>query len=213
MRAIALSRADDTASQLAADVLAGVGNAYQGRGVLALEHLDAALIQADALGEVWERARINQMRGIALRSRQVDRPREALDAWQRAMADYATAGDTTHVNNVRYMMATDHHRSRASGSRMRCSGPQECVAYATETANRHETRPRADRACRAHHRPGAPTTTSRVATSTFRECGDLRCLDPQSPADGAAGTRAIASSTSSSALRGRRVRRPTTTRG
>lgn len=171
---IAQSRADDAASQLAADVLAGVGHAYQGRGVLALEHLDRAIGAADALGDVGERARINQMRGIALRSRQVSRPLDALDAWQRSMADYAAVGDTMHVNNVRYMMAST---ATDLGERLEDAllWAQECVAYATETANHHEL---------AHGLiVRAALTTGddsdhdlAVATTTFRECGDLRCL-------------------------------------
>lgn len=171
---IALSRADDAQSRLAADVLAGVGNAYQGRGIAALEHLDSALLQADALGDVWERARIQQMRGIALRSRQVDRPRDALVAWQSAMNDYAATGDTMHVNNVRYMMAST---ATDLGERLDDAllWAQECVAYATETANRHELAH--GLIVRAALTTGAQSEEDlATAIAAFRECGDLRCL-------------------------------------
>jgi hypothetical protein len=67
LTALALSRATDDASKLAAHHLAGLANAFADRRDSALAHLDVAEPLAVSLGDTWALASIRQARGIALR--------------------------------------------------------------------------------------------------------------------------------------------------
>lgn len=167
----AVERTTDAATELEAHHLAGYADAYRHRPAAALEHLHLAERLAVALGDDWQLGSVQQAMGIALRD---GRPEEAIGWFEASIAAYARAGDSMHVNNVRYMMA-----STAAGAGVRTAEARtwadECVAYATECSNQHEL---------AH----AMLTTSALSTRTgpdpaldeaieeFRTVGDLRCL-------------------------------------
>jgi hypothetical protein len=98
-----------------------------------------------------------------------------LSAFRSALETFAEAGDALHVNNVRYMMAMSqidrgNHRNDAE------EWVAQCLAYATETGNRHELAHAL--LTRARLRPDTPTAPDdlAVARDVFAELGDLRCL-------------------------------------
>lgn len=175
---LALARAsDDPQEQRAAHQLAGLAAAYGPNPRAALDHLDTAERLALEGGEIWEAATARQFRGVALRAiaAQSDDRAElerALTAWESAMRAFARAGDLTHVNNVRFMMAltaaeTGYDRTRAA------HWAAECVAYAQATSNDHElAHAHLVQAAlgEAHGDDMADLLTA------FRQVGDLRCM-------------------------------------
>lgn len=172
LAALALARADSPAGELAARELAGVGEAYRGHGRAALEHLDEAVGLAE--GDPWRLGRIHQIRGVALKGREVADPVGALAAFELAIEQYAIAGDRMHVNNVRYMMATV---AADLGTRLdeAIAWADECVAYGESHTNRHEHAH--GLIVRASLTAGeASANDLEVATTAFRAIGDLRCL-------------------------------------
>lgn len=97
---------------------------------------------------------------------------DAVAAFESAMLSYGRAGDETHVNNVRFMMAltaaeTGYDPERAAG------WAAECVAYSEATSNDHEL---------AHGRLVQATLGLDEAgelddlLASFRHLGDLRCV-------------------------------------
>ncbi len=169
----ALSGATDDDSRLAAHHLAGMAAAYRDAGETALTHLAEAERLALALDQGWEAASIRQMRGVALRGRTLHDPDAALAALEDAMRGYARAGDSGHVNNVRYMMAltaAEHGRELDRAAMW----AQECVAYAKSVGNEHElAHAHLVQAMLGQDSPGELDEL----VKTFRNLGDLRCLN------------------------------------
>ncbi len=98
-----------------------------------------------------------------------------LSAFRSALESFAEAGDALHVNNVRYMMAMSQIDS---GNHVQDADEWvvQCLAYATETGNRHELAHAL--LTRARLRPDATTASDDLAAArdVFAELGDLRCL-------------------------------------
>jgi predicted ATPase len=168
-RALDLAARGDSAR--AAHQLAGLAAAYRDDAATALPHLALAEALAAQDGEDGELGAILQARGIALRGGSEPDGPAALDAFAAAMRAYTRAGDQTHVNNVRYMMASvavDSDPERARG------WAAECRAYAEATDNGHEA---------AHARLVQATLGLDAAgdlgdlVETFRQLGDLRCVN------------------------------------
>ena len=168
-RALDLVARGDSAR--AAHQLAGLAAAYRDDRAAAIPHLALAEELAAENGEDWELGAIHQARGIALRGGSAPDAPAALEAFAAAMRAYARADDQTHVNNVRYMMAsvaveTDPERAREWAA--------ECRAYAEATFNEHEA---------AHARLVQATLGLDAAgdlgdlVEIFRHLGDLRCLN------------------------------------
>lgn len=175
-RALTRASASDPAERRAAHQLAGLAAAYGPDPARAFEHLDIAESLALADGEAWEAAAARQFRGVALRAMAATDGtvglEEALSAWEASMRAYGRAGDRTHVNNVRFMMAltaaeTGYDRERA------VRWAAECVAYAESTANEHEL---------AHAHLVQATLGNGDGDdlddllAVFRRLGDLRCV-------------------------------------
>ncbi|MFE7844335.1 ATP-binding protein [Microbacterium sp. NPDC057407] len=175
-RALTVADASDPQQQRAAHQLAGMAAAYGPHPAEALPHLDIAERLAVEHDDAWDAAAARQFRGVALRSIAMQEGAgdlsAAVEAFEAAMLSYARAGDETHVNNVRFMMAltaaeTGHDRDRAA------RWAAECVAYAEAMANDHE---------RAHGRlvqatlglDGPGELDDLIAS--FRHFGDLRCV-------------------------------------
>ncbi len=172
-QAMAVARDDD--ARRAAHQLAGFTAAYQGDRDTALAHLDEAERLAIALGQDWELGAVRQARGVALRGPSPAELSGALEAFEAAMRAYARAGDLTHVNNVRYMMAAAAADSPVASDRERAAGwAAECRAYAEATLNDHEI---------AHARLVQATLGLEIAgelddlLDAFRHHGDLRCVN------------------------------------
>jgi predicted ATPase/DNA-binding CsgD family transcriptional regulator len=168
----ALDMATLERDRLAAHHLAGYADAYRQRGEAALEHLAIAERLADRRLDMWELASVRQGQGIALRG--LADPGASLAAFESSMHAYALAGDTMHVNNTRYMMASvavdlEHFTDQA------VAWAEECAAYARGSGNDHElahamlTRAtlRAD---------GDADAALFEAVRILRGVGDLRCL-------------------------------------
>ena len=173
LAARARSIAADDRSRLAAHHLAGMAAAYQDAGDTALAELAEAEQLAVALRDDWETAAVRQMRGVALRGRTLHDPDAALTTLEGAMRGYALAGDGTHVNNVRYMMAlaaAEHGKDLDRASRW----AQECVDYAQSVGNEHELAHA--HLVQAMLGQDAPGDLGELL-STFRSVGDLRCVD------------------------------------
>jgi predicted ATPase/DNA-binding CsgD family transcriptional regulator len=174
LAALALSRAADESSRLAAHHLAGLVDAFADRKDSALEHLDVAEPLAAGLGDTWALAAIRQAKGIALRRGDPPDLRGALVALESAMHTFALAGDALHVNNARYMMALaaadlGQHTTEAA------SWADQCVQYARSTDNRHELGHAL--LARAAFATGVEAATDLdEALRAFRTTGDLRCL-------------------------------------
>lgn len=171
----ALATAGDPDARRAAHHLAGLAAAYRADREAALEHLGLAERLAVELGQDWELGSIRQARGIALCGPGGQDLAAALDAFAAAMRAYARAGDLTHVNNVRYMMASTAADSPDAADRERAAQwAAECRAYAEATFNEHEL---------AHARLveatlGAADLAELVElVATFRHLGDLRCVN------------------------------------
>jgi predicted ATPase len=174
LTSLALNLADDDRSELAARHLAGYADAYANRGTSALRHFQAAERLAGERLDLWQLASVQQGKGIALRGSELDDPQSALAAFESAMKNFALAGDSMHVNNARYMMAstaaqTGHDTSRA------IVWAEQCATYARDAGNRHEL-------AHALLTRGALGAGSGIdtylfdAVDTFRAVGDLRCL-------------------------------------
>lgn len=168
---LALDKIVDPASELSAHHLAGYAEAYQHRPGPALEHLAIAERLAIELDDCWELGSVRQAIGLALRD---DDPERAIAAFESAMADYAQAGDTMHVNNARYMMAATAavaglHTQEAT------AWAEQCAAYARECGNQHEL---AHAMLTRATLPAAPDPDPDLdeAIVEFRTVGDLRCL-------------------------------------
>ena len=169
---LALDRATDPWSELAARHLAGYAAAYSHRGDVALEHLDVAELLADELLATWQLASVRQGRGIALRD--LGDPAGAMAAFESAMHTFALAGDALHVNNARYMMAS----TAADDPRLALQVVEwtdQCVAYGRQGGNVHELAHAL--LTRATVAGGAdPDADLHEALETFQAVGDLRCL-------------------------------------
>ncbi|MET1019164.1 MAG: hypothetical protein ABWX62_04190, partial [Microterricola sp.] len=167
----ALAAAHDDPSRLSAEHLAGLADAYLNAPDTAIAHLDAAEDLALALGEHWELASIRQMRGVALRTTSAD-PEVILAEFASAMRAYAAAGDATHTNNVRYMMALTAAEQDLDAEQA-ATWAAECVAYASAVGNEHEL-------AHAHLVQAMLGLLSademRELLDTFRHVGDLRCV-------------------------------------
>jgi hypothetical protein len=171
----ALRAANDDDSRRAAHQLAGFTAAYQGDREAALAHLAEAERLAIALGQDWDLGAVRQARGVALRGPSPDELSGAIAAFEAAMRAYARAGDLTHVNNVRYMMAAAAADSPLATDRERAATwAAECRSYAEATLNDHEI---------AHARLVQATLGLDVAgelsdlLDAFRHHGDLRCVN------------------------------------
>lgn len=163
------------AERLASEQLVARHLAYRGRSDEALEHLDVAARLADQLGDVWERAAVDQLMGSALLRRDPPDHRAALEALDRARRGYAAAGDTMHVVNVRYMMASAAAEVADEELRRRAAGwADRCVAYAEEHRNVVEIGHA--RLARAQLVVVGREHDLQVAEQMFRRSGDLRCL-------------------------------------
>ncbi|MFS0913217.1 LuxR C-terminal-related transcriptional regulator [Microbacterium sp. 179-I 3D2 NHS] len=175
---LALARASETDPHelRAAHQLAGLAAAYGPDPAAAFAHLDVAERLALADGEAWEVAAARQFRGVALRALAASDAgvelERALEAWESSMRAYGRAGDLTHVNNVRFMMAltaaeTGHDPERAA------SWAAECVAYAESTANEHElAHAHLVQATLGH----CDDDDLAELLAVFRRLGDLRCV-------------------------------------
>ncbi|MCW3491887.1 ATP-binding protein [Microbacterium sp. SSM24] len=171
----ALAAARDDDGRRAAHQLAGFTAAYQGDRDAALAHLDEAERLALALGLDWELGAVRQSRGVALRGTSPEELAAAIASFESAMRAYARAGDLTHVNNVRYMMAAAAADSPLQADHDRAAGwAAECRAYAEATLNDHEI---------AHARLVQATLGLEIAgelgelLDAFRHHGDLRCVN------------------------------------
>lgn len=170
-----LDVASDEDGRRAAHQLAGFASAYQGDRAAALSHLDEAERLAIRSGLDWDLGAVRQARGVALRGPSRQEITAALNAFESAMRAYARAGDLTHVNNVRYMMASTAADSPDAGDRRRAEAwAAQCRAHAEATLNDHEI---------AHARLVQATLELEVAgelsdlLDAFRHHGDLRCVN------------------------------------
>ena len=169
-RALSLTTHGDGSSR-AAHQLAGLAAAYRGDREVALAHLGEAERLAAERGEDWELGAIRQARGIALNSGPDADPTGALEAFAAAMRAYARADDQTHVNNVRYMMASVAVETDPQMARVWAA---ECRAYAEAVFNEHE----AAHACIVQATLGLEEAGDlEELVDTFRRLGDLRCLN------------------------------------
>lgn len=193
---LALARADDPRSRLAANHLAGLADAYHDRVPEAQAHLDEAERLAIELDQAWELAAIRQMRGVAYCHASPPDSVRAVAAFEAAMRGYALAGDAMHANNARFMMAFSAAEDRL-GLEQAALWAAECADYALRTGNQHELAHahlvqamlRTDaaspatsdepsrRSPDADEREGlaAPDDLAEL-TAMFRRLGDLRCV-------------------------------------
>jgi predicted ATPase/DNA-binding CsgD family transcriptional regulator len=169
---LALSRATDPWSELAARHLAGYAQAYAHHGPTALEHLDVAEQLADELLATWQLASVRQGRGLALR--ELGDRDGAMAAFEAAMHTFALAGDALHVNNARYMMAATAAEDAQRVDQV-VAWTDQCVAYGRDVGNTHELAHAL--LTRASVAGGAdPEGDLAEALAIFRAVGDLRCL-------------------------------------
>nr|BFF12168.1 hypothetical protein GCM10025699_34710 [Microbacterium flavescens] len=127
-RALAVADPVDPQQQRAAHQLAGLAAAYGSQPAAALPHLEIAERLAVEQDDPWDAAAARQFRGVALRSIAVQEGRrsdvaDAVEAFEAAMRGYARAGDETHVNNVRFMMALTAPSPATTRSALR-AGPR-----------------------------------------------------------------------------------------
>ncbi|MBD8024808.1 ATP-binding protein [Microbacterium gallinarum] len=176
-RALAAADPADPHELRAAHQLAGLAAAYGSDPAAALPHLDTAERLAIEHDDPWDAAAARQFRGVALRSIAVQEGRrsdvaDAVEAFEGAMRAYARAGDETHVNNVRFMMALTAAESGYDSERA-ARWAAECVAYSESTDNEHEL---------AHGRLVQATLGLDESGElgellvSFRHLGDLRCV-------------------------------------
>lgn len=176
-RALAVADPADPEQLRSAHQLAGMAAAYGPHPGEALPHLDLAERLAVEHDHAWDAAAARQFRGVALRSLAIKegRPTDlspAVAAFESAMLSYARAGDETHVNNVRFMMALTAAESGYDPERA-ARWASECVAHAEATLNEHE---------RSHGRLVHATLGLDEADeldellASFRHLGDLRCV-------------------------------------
>ncbi|MHC2999469.1 ATP-binding protein [Microbacterium sp. HJ5] len=176
-RALAAADTRDPDEARAAHQLAGLAAAYGPEPAAALPHLDIAERLALEHDHVWDAAAARQFRGVALRSIAIAEGRrtdisDAVDEFEGAMRAYARAGDHTHVNNVRFMMALTAAETGFDPERA-ARWAAECVAYSEAMANEHEL---------AHGRLVQATLGLDEAgdlddlLDAFRHLGDLRCV-------------------------------------
>ncbi|MGZ4594999.1 MAG: LuxR C-terminal-related transcriptional regulator [Actinomycetes bacterium] len=169
---LALDRASDDSSELAARHLAGYVDAYRHRAADALTHLAVAERLADERHDLWDLASVRLGQGIALRD--LGDHDAAMTAFGSAMQTFVLAGDAMHVNNSRYMMAA---AAAAAGlhTEQAITWAEQCATYARASGNRHElAHARLTRAALSPG-PGIESDLSE-AMDTFRTVGDLRCL-------------------------------------
>lgn len=176
-RALACADAGDPGEQCAAHELAGLAAAYGPTPSDAFAHLDTAERLAVQEHRHWDVGATRQFRAVALRnSTQLEGRDGAIDevvaAFETAMRAYSRAGDETHVNNVRYMVALTV--AETGGDREQAARwAAECVAFSESNANEHEL---------AHARLVQATLGLLEAgdlgelLDTFRHVGDLRCI-------------------------------------
>ena len=161
---------EDPHTQLAGHRLAAFVDSYRGAHESALEHAAAAEDLAVRLHDPWRLASARQGRAMAAQDAETE-----LSAFRSALESFAEAGDALHVNNVRYMMAMSQIDA---GNHMHEADEwvAQCLAYATETGNRHELAHAL--LTRARLRPDATTAPDDLAAArdVFTEVGDLRCL-------------------------------------
>lgn len=175
-RALAIADPDDPEQQRAAHQLAGMAASYGPDPAAALPHLDLAEQLAVEHDHAWDAAAARQFRGVALRTIAMQQGdgdlTAAVAAFESAMLSYARAGDETHVNNVRFMMALTAAESGHDPERA-ARWAAECVSYAEAMSNDHEL---------AHGRLVQATLGLDDSgdlddlLSSFGHLGDLRCV-------------------------------------
>jgi predicted ATPase/DNA-binding CsgD family transcriptional regulator len=175
-RALHIADPDDPEQLLAAHQLAGMAASYGASPADALPHLDIAERLAVEHDHAWDAAAARQFRGVALRTIAMQEGSgdlsAAVEAFESAMLSYARAGDETHVNNVRFMMALTAAESGHDPQRA-ARWAAECVDYAEAMANDHEL---------AHGRLVQATLGLDEGgelddlLASFRHLGDLRCV-------------------------------------
>ena len=171
LASLALARVENDRDRLAALHLAGIAAAYGDRGADALAQLEEAERLAIELDEFWDAGAISQMRGITFAGDAVHDADASLAALESAARRFARAGDRTHVNNCRYMMAliaaeNDIELERARG------WAADAAAYAEATSNRHELA----HAHLAQAMLGVEDRSAEALVAEFRTTGDLRCV-------------------------------------
>ena len=171
LASLAMARVQDDAGRLAALHLAGLAAAYDDRGADALTLLAEAEQLAVDLDEIWEAAAISQMRGVALAGDAVGDGEAAIVALESASRRFARAGDRSHVNNSRYLMAVIAAEHGVALDRARVWA-SEAAAYARSTSNRHTLA----HAQLAQAMLGASEPTAEALLAEFRSFGDLRCV-------------------------------------
>lgn len=158
--------------------LLGIVALNTGRPDDALTWLREAHHFAGIADDGWRAASALQMLAIALADSGGDQP-QIWSHFEQALEGFASAGDPMHVNNVRYMMC---HQAAETGSRVdeALEWAEECIGYADETSNLHESAHA--RHVRARLRSLVTGLTERehddlqFARETFASVGDARCL-------------------------------------
>ncbi|WP_205473256.1 BTAD domain-containing putative transcriptional regulator [Nocardioides sp. SYSU D00038] len=170
---LAHQRAEEPHERRAAHQLAGWAAAYQGRTEVALAELGRAEELAEEQGATWHLACVRQGLGIALRPVDTDR---SLAAFTASLGSYAAAGDTAHVNNVRYMMAATAVRAGRRDEEVR-DWIDLCIAYAREVGNPHElAHALMVRGLYEEAATEVEADEMAEALSDLEASGDLRCL-------------------------------------
>ncbi|HRY09508.1 MAG: hypothetical protein H6526_06675 [Actinobacteria bacterium] len=159
--------------RLSADLLTASGLVHRDRAAQALPVLQRAVALARELEDPWTRADALQLLAKALH-RLGETPTEALlRAFEAARDAYAEAGDSMHVNNTHYMMASVAATDpawRADAVRW----AEQCIDYAVRHGNELEL----GHARLAHARalPDQSAAELAEAVRLLRRAGDLRCL-------------------------------------
>lgn len=158
---------------MSADLLTASGLVHRDRAAQALPVLQRAVALARELEDPWTRADALQLLAKALH-RLGETPTEALlRAFEAARDAYAEAGDSMHVNNTHYMMASVAATDpawRADAVRW----AEQCIDYAVRHGNELEL----GHARLAHARalPDQSAAELAEAVRLLRRAGDLRCL-------------------------------------
>lgn len=175
-RALAIADPDDPEQVRSAHQLAGMAASYGASPADALPHLEIAERLAVEHDHAWDAAAARQFRGVALRTMAMQEGSgdltAAVEAFESAMLAYARAGDETHVNNVRFMMALTAAESGHDPERA-ARWAAECVSYAEAMANDHElAHGRLVQATLGLDEPGELDDL----LASFGHLGDLRCV-------------------------------------
>lgn len=176
-RALAAADPEDPEQLRSAHQLAGMAASYGPHPEQALPHLELAERLAVENDHTWDAAAARQFRGVALRTIAMRGGRpgdlaEAIAAFESAMLSYARAGDETHVNNVRFMMALAAAESGYDPDRA-ARWAADCIAYAEAMSNDHElAHGLLVQATLGLDQPGDLDDL----LASFRHLGDLRCM-------------------------------------